>query len=367
MESVRLALIGAGASIFKMHQAALHGPDIQVVGLSDVVEEPARTRARELGCPFFADHREMLSATTPDAVTVLAPHPFHAPLALDALRAGAHVLVEKPIAVQVAEADAMIETAQRAGRLLAVNLQQRTRAEIRTARKIIDQGRLGQIQRVDMVAAWTRTAAYYRLGGWRGTWRGEGGGVLMNQAPHTLDLLCHLLGQPSQAMAWNRTLFHDIETEDTSLSMFEWPGGALGTLLVSTAQAGDAERLEITGTRGRLLLHNGNLSLSEADIDLREFMTDSPDPFGRLELKPRPIELEPGSGDHAAIYANFLSAIQDGVPLVADGAQGRMSLELANAMIYSSHTNQPVQLPLDRSAYAALLERYKGEQQPQPA
>src|SRR5262249_37660618 len=147
-------------------------------------------RAAELGCPYFADHRDLLEVARPDAVAILTPHPFHAPLALDAFDAGAHVLVEKPMAVQVSEADTMIDAAGRAGRLLAVNLQHRTRAEIRTMHKLIADGRLGQIQRVEMVAAWTRTAAYYKRAGWRGTWRGEGGGVLMNQAPHTLDVLC---------------------------------------------------------------------------------------------------------------------------------------------------------------------------------
>src|SRR5437764_953673 len=152
------------------------------------------------------------------AVAVLAPHPFHAALTLDCLAAGAHVLVEKPIAVQVAEADLMIEAAERAGRLLAVNLQHRTRSEIRTADKLIQSGRLGDIQRVEMVAIWTRTTSYYAQAGWRGTWQGEGGGVLMNQSSHSLDLVCHLVGQPGRVVAWNRTLFHAIETEDTSMA-----------------------------------------------------------------------------------------------------------------------------------------------------
>jgi predicted dehydrogenase len=352
---MRLAVIGAGAGVFTMHRPALGSSHLDVVGLSDVVDEPARSRARDLGCPFFENHRVMLSATTPDVVTILAPHPFHAPLALDAMRAGAHVLVEKPIAVQVSEADAMIEMAARVGRLLAVNLQQRARAEVRTARGLIQSGRLGQIQRVAMTATWTRTAAYYALAGWRGTWLGEGGGVLMNQAPHTLDVLCHLLGQPSRVVAWNRTLVHAIETEDTSLAMLEWPNGAHGTLLVSTAQAGEPERLEIVGTRGGLLVQRGQVSFSEAEADLVEFMRTSDNPFGTLAYEPRPVDLEPGTGDHRAIYDNLVRAIADGEPLIADGAQGRLSLELANALIYSSHIGQAVDLPLDRAAYADML------------
>src|SRR5260370_41564466 len=148
----------------------------------------------------------MLAATHPEAASILAPHPFHASLAVDCLQAGAHVLVEKPIAVEVAEADRMIDAATRAGRLLAVNLQHRTRAEIRAAKKLIQDGALGELQRVQMTAIWTRTASSYQRAGWRGTWRGEGGGVLMNQSPHTLDLVCHLARQPARVVAWNRTL-----------------------------------------------------------------------------------------------------------------------------------------------------------------
>jgi predicted dehydrogenase len=257
---MRFAVIGVGANVFKMHAPALHSPEIEVVAVADVNLAAAEYQAEAFGCPAFADHRAMLAATHPEATVVLAPHPFHASLAIDCLEAGAHVLVEKPLADEVAEADRMIAAAQRANRLLAVNLQHRTRAEIRTAKTLIEQGRLGDLQRVEMVAIWTRTASYYAMAGWRGTWQGEGGGVLMNQSPHSLDLVCHLAGQPSRVAAWNRTLFHAIETEDTSLSMLEWPNGALGTLLVSTAQAGEAERLEIAGTRGALQLTRGGLA-----------------------------------------------------------------------------------------------------------
>jgi predicted dehydrogenase len=349
-------VIGVGANVFGMHSPALHSADVDVVGVSDVNVDAAERRAEEFGCPYFADHREMLSATRPDAAVIIAPHPFHPPLAIDCLEAGAHVLVEKPIAVEVAEADRMIDAAARAGRLLAVNLQHRTRADIRTARKIVQSGRLGQLQRVEMIAIWTRTAAYYAQAGWRGTWKGEGGGVLMNQSPHTLDVLCHLVGQPERVVAWNRTLFHAIQTEDTSLSMLEWSNGALGTLLVSTAQAGEAERLEIGGTRGTLQLTRGGLAFTEADTDLRTFLAQNPEPFAKPTLHPRDVTLESGSGDHSAIYANFIQAVQHGAPLVADATQGRLSLELANALIYSSHTGQQVSLPLDRAANSALLD-----------
>jgi predicted dehydrogenase len=361
---VRFAVIGVGANVFGLHARALkaHASELELVGVSDINAASAEQRAEELGCPFFTDHHELLSRTRPDAIALLTPHPFHAAIAIDCLEAGAHVLVEKPIAADVAEADRMVEAAARTGRLLAVNLQHRTRPEIRATRRLIQSGRLGDLQRVQMTAIWTRTRRYYELAGWRGTWRGEGGGVLMNQSPHTLDLVCHLAGLPNRVVAWNRTRIHAIETEDTSVAMFEWPNGALGTLLVSTAQAGEPERLEIAGTRGVLLVARGQLRLFEADADLRDFLAESQDPFGKPPLEPRAVGIDGDGGDHTAIYANFIDAVARGTPLVADGAAGRMSLELANALIYSSALGGQVTLPLDRGAYTLLMDRLRGVQ-----
>jgi predicted dehydrogenase len=354
---IRFAVIGVGAHVFNMHAPAIRSSNLELVGVADVNRQAAEQRAEELGCPAFTNYRDLLSATRPEAVAVLVPHPLHATIAVDCLEAGAHVLVEKPIADEVAEADRMIATARGVDRRLAVNLQHRTRPEVRAAKRLVEDSRLGTVQRVQMSAIWTRTARYYQMAGWRGTWRGEGGGVLMNQAPHSLDLVCHLVGQPRRLNAWNRTLFHAIETEDTASAMLEWPNGALGSLLVSTAMAGEPERLEIAGTRGVLLLTRGRLRFWQADQDLSEFLATSPEPFGKpgqraVEVD---VDVEAGGGAHDAIYANFVAAIERGTPLVADGAEGRLSLELANAMIYSSVTHEQVDLPLNRAAYNHVL------------
>jgi predicted dehydrogenase len=355
---MRFAVIGVGANVFSMHARAIraNADAIDVVGIADIDLAAAERRAEDFnpGCPYFADHRELLAKTRPDAVAVLTPHPFHAPIAIDCMHSGAHVLVEKPIAVEVAEADQMIEVARDTHRLLAVNLQHRTRPEIRTARKLISEGRLGEIQRVQMTAIWTRTRRYYELVGWRGTWRGEGGGVLMNQSPHTLDVICHLVGQPSLVAAWNRTIFHAIETEDTSVAMLEWPNHGIGTVVVSTAEAGDPERLEIAGTRGVLQITNGDLTFRESPIDLRDFLAESQEPFGKLALESRDVPVESRGGDHTAIYSNFIDAVDRGAPLIADGSQARLSLELANALIYSSAHARPPRRRHRRPAHPPL-------------
>lgn len=349
-------IIGVGAGVLNMHRPALELEAVKVVGVCDLSSEVGHQRAKELGCAFFADYRTMLSETKPDVAVILTPHPSHAPIAIDCLRAGAHVLVEKPIAVQAAEADAMVEAATTAGRLLAVNFQHRHRADVRTARKLIQQGALGQLQHVAMTAAWPRTARYFKAVPWRGTWAGEGGGVLANQAPHQLDMLCYLFDLPARVVAWTRTALHHIETEDTVLAMMEWPSGMLGSFHVSTAQVGCAERLEIVGTGGSLQLSkDGALIFERLQTDFRTFLAESDNPFGQPAKRAEAVELEAGSGDHLAVYQNLHQAILSGVPLTCDGAEGRKSLELANAMTLSSYTGSAIPLPLDRQKYAALL------------
>ena len=357
---LRHAVVGAGANVFNMHRPALALPTVELVGVSDVNREVAEQRAEELGCPAFTDHRAMLDQTRPDGVVVMTPHPFHARIAIDALEAGAHVLCEKSMAVHVGEADAMIAAAERSGRLLAINFQFRHRPEVRAAKRLIDEGRLGQLQRIDVSAIWTRAGVYYTVAPWRGTWKGEGGGVLMNQAPHHLDLLAHLMGMPVRLVAWTRTRLHQIEAEDTAHAMLEWSNGALGSVHISTAEADEGDCIEVLGTAGRLVLENGTLRAEAYEPDLREHVRASQSAFSAPRSVPLAVDVPESSGDHAAVYRDFHAAILNGTPPLSDGVQGRMSLELANAMTYSSRSGTIVKLPLDRQKYVALLDELRG-------
>lgn len=362
---MRHAIVGVGAGILSAHQPALQQLEtVTVVGASDVNPTLGQANADALGCPFFTDHRAMLAETQPDLTVILTPHPFHAAIAIDALKAGSHVLVEKPMAVQVREADAMIAAAQENQRLLAVNFQQRFRPEVVAAHHLIQSGQLGEIQRVTQIEPWLRTAAYYQSAGWRGTWKGEGGGVLMNQAPHSLDLLCHLAGMPQRVVAWNRTLRHQIEVEDTAMALLEWANGALGSIFFSTAEAGP-RRIEIVGTGGILnISEDGSLRFQRYEPDVRAHIANSPERFAAPKLVETAVPLGDGLGKHIEVYQNLHQAILAGGPVRADGSQGRMSLELANAMIYSSYTQSTVELPLDRAGYAALLHELQTGSRP---
>lgn len=366
-QRLRYAIIGVGSKVYAMHHLALIGENVEVVGVTDMDEAVSRERAADLGCPSFADYEVMVREKQPDVVVILTPHPLHAPMAIDCLRAGCHVLVEKPMAVHTGEADAMIEAADDAGRILAVNFQQRLRPEIVKAVELIRSGGLGRVQHLDLAVTWPRTAAYYRLAAWRATWRGEGGGMLLNQAPHDLDLICHLLGSPERVVAWTRTKLHAIETEDTVQAMLEWPDGeekgAMGSVHISTAEAGRPARLELLGTGGYLRIGEGELSFGRFSEDVTDFLTENPDPFAAPTLQGEPLTPRAGdyTGDHAAVYRDLHAAIAQGAPVSADGTEGRMSLELANAMILSSHTRAEVELPLDRERYAELLTHLRAE------
>ncbi|GCE18592.1 Gfo/Idh/MocA family protein [Dictyobacter kobayashii] len=353
---LRYAIIGAGAGVLGMHRAALQMPSIAVVAVSDVNAEIGQQRAEEWNCPFFADHRQLLSEIKPDVAVIMTPHPYHAQIAIDCLRSGCHVLVEKPMAVHVGEADAMVEAAEDSGLLLGVVFQHRFRPEIRAARQLLQSGQIGRIQHVTMSAVWTRTARYYQSAGWRGTWKGEGGGVLMNQAPHHLDLLCHLVGKPARVFGWTRRFLHNIETEDTVEAALEWPDGALGSLHISTAEADQSEYLKIVGTYGQLEINGGQLSARGLEADIADFVATSPKAMASPASHELPITLSTDiAGNHATVYRAFNEAILNGTPFTSAGAEGIMALELANACIYSNYTHNAVDLPLDRQKYAALL------------
>jgi predicted dehydrogenase len=356
----RYAIVGCGAGVARHHLEALSlTPNAQIVGMCDL--DPARGagRAQAHNSPFFTNHRVMLRETHPDVAVICAPHPFHAALALDCFAAGAHVLSEKPMAVQVREADEMIAAAEQAGRLLIVNFQNRFRPVVERAYEFAAQGGLGALVRVLCIDPTYRTAAYFQAAGWRATWRGEGGGVLMNQAPHTLDLMCHLAGEPASVLGRTRTRRHLVECEDTAEAMLEYPNGATGYFYASTIEWGVAPRMQVVGECGALELVGNQLTKYRFSEPLPEYMVNSLELYRGPDMTLETVELEDTSGGHLAIYRDLEEALANGRQPRANGQEGRMSLELANAIIFSSFTKSQVVLPLDRDAYALLLEDLK--------
>ena len=353
---LRFALIGCAAGIAVTHlQALAKLPGAQIVGMSDINAERGAARAAETDSPFYTDHREMLAETKPDVAVIVTPHPFHAPIAFDCFDAGAHVLVEKPIAVEVADADRMIAAADAAGKILAVNFQQRYRPSIEAARALIDEGVIGNILRIVWIEPWFRTETYYKSASWRGTWKGEGGGVLMNQAPHTLDLLCYLVGQPAKVWGWTRTMRHSMECEDSAQAMLELANGSPGYFATNTIEAGQKGRFQIIGDHAALEIEPKRLILTRFQPDSDSYMMTSPEMWGSPQAETEVIEFA-GTGDgHLDVYRDLKNAIETGRTPRTAGRDAIQALELANAITLSSYTEKPVTFPIDRAAYSELL------------
>ena len=359
LSPLRAVVIGVGAGIFDFHRPAIEQTHLELVAVSDVSPTTGEVRATELGVPFYIDHREMLQEVTADVAIILTPHPFHAEITLDCLKARCHVLVEKPIAVDIADADVMVETAKKLNKQLAVNFQQRFRPEIQAIHQLIHSQTFGAIQHVSLALSWTRTTSYYQSQTWRGTWKGEGGGLLMNQAPHDLDILCYLLGLPATVVAWTLTQHQPIETEDTVHGMLRWENSALGSIHISTAEAGPPLRLEIWGTKGYLQLIGDDLSAYQLETDVVEHIQTSIDFYKTLSSQAIPISLDDTIADHLTVYQHFYQTIVDDIPSMIEGASCKQSLELANAMLLSGATGETIQLPLDRDRYTQFLNQLR--------
>ncbi|OLB75084.1 MAG: hypothetical protein AUI14_21850 [Actinobacteria bacterium 13_2_20CM_2_71_6] len=349
----RLAVIGAGANIWPFHLRAIRATGFDLVAVHDVAAERAWAVAADAGCAA-ADSLAELFTVDSDAVAILAPHRQHHQLVRVALAAGRHVLVEKPIAVTVDEARDLGTAAQASGRLLAVCFQHRTRTELVEARRLVRTGVLGELQRVDLLGIWPRRTAYFATAPWRGTWAGEGGGILINQGQHDLDALRYVAGQPATVRAVTRTAVHPTETEDTAAALLQWPNGALGSVHLSSAELDIAQRIEITGTAGRMCVWPGRIALLRNELDFRDFARSPGDPYAAMAAAPQPDVIGDG-GRHEHLYANFRDALTTGAELVADAASATETLELAAAIMISAHKGTTVDLPLPANRHTALL------------
>ncbi|HXG48680.1 MAG TPA: Gfo/Idh/MocA family oxidoreductase [Methylomirabilota bacterium] len=360
MNTVRLGIIGMGN--MGRHHAGylLEGkvPRGELAAVCSTSPQKLECYARR-GVQVFGDAAQLIRSGACDAVIVATPHPQHPGQAIAALRAGLHVMVEKPIASHKADAERLIAEAQRhPDRVFAAMFQLRVEPRYRRIKKLLDDGELGRLTRLNwIITDWFRTEAYYASGGWRATWKGEGGGVLLNQCLHQLDLLQWLCGLPARVRGFCQLgRFHDIEVEDNVTCYLEWAQGATGVFVSSTGEAPGTNRFEICGTRGRLVLENNRLTFLRNDADMIEFSRTAKTGFAKPEIWNVEIPFENAGNQHATLLQNFVDAILDGAPLVAPGAEGLGSVELANALLYSSLLERTLELPMDGAAFERKLE-----------
>ena len=363
LQQVRAAVIGYGG-IGSAHTRCIAQGDVAGMRLAAVCDiDPARralAAERFPGVRVAADFHELLDGSI-DAVVIAVPHPMHCGIAAECLRAGVHVLTEKPLDVSVTEADKAVRAARESGSVFAVMLNQRTAPIFRRAREIVQSGALGQLKRtVWLITNWYRTQHYYDSGAWRATWAGEGGGVLLNQAPHNLDLWQWICGMPASVAAYcDVARYHRIEVEDDATLMTRYANGATGLFVASTGEYPGTNRLEISGDLGKLVLEDGVLKGWKLDESEREVRWHSPQSIPHMAYDYAEERFADGGPQHQGILQNFANAILHGEALISPGADGLNELMLSNAAYLSQWTgNAPVALPLDGAAFDALLKEH---------
>lgn len=357
MKTVRLGIIGTG-SMGRAHALQIQSHAVPRLELAAVADLDAESRTGFGDVPVFESGSALIASKSVDAVLIATPHYDHTTLGVEALEAGLHVLVEKPISVHVADCRRLIAAHKNPGQVFAAMFNQRTDPHYIKVRELIRSGELGAIQRVQWtITNWFRSQTYYSSGGWRATWSGEGGGVLLNQCPHNLDLFQWLFGMPETVSAVCRFgRYHDIEVEDDVTAVLEYPNGSTATFIASTGEAPGTNRLEIACDRGRLVIENGRINWQRTESPVGEYCRTTPEKWAPPPTWDIEIPVDGSGAQHRGILENFTAAILDGTPLIAPAAEGIHSVELANAMILSGWTKSPVTLPLDAAAYAAALQ-----------
>jgi predicted dehydrogenase len=359
VDKVRLGLVGLG-NIGTLHLGNIERqPKVELTAVCDLVPEKAYATAEKYGCKAYLDSAAMLNDRICDAIIIGTPHYAHTTIGIAALQSGHHVLVEKPISVHKADCERLI-AAHKANKELvfAAMFNQRTDPYYKKIKEMVDGGELGQFLRINwIITTWFRTQAYYDSGGWRATWQGEGGGVLLNQCPHNLDLLQWICGMPTKVHGFcGIGKRHNIEVEDEVTAYMEYPGGCTGVFVTTTGEAPGTNRFEIAGDKGKLVYEGNQIIYTRNTIPAAEFLRTSPESFARPETEVAIYEFDNHGGAHAEVLENFCDAILTGATLVAPAEEGINSVELANSMLYSSLLGQPVALPLDGAAYEAKLK-----------
>ncbi len=360
---IRLGIIGCGG-IASLHAGNIlqgHCPEFVVTAAADR-KETRRQWARENfpEAVIFGEGTDLIASDACDAVLICTPHYQHPVLAADALNHGKHVMCEKPAGVYTLQVRDMIRAAD-AHKELAFGMMfnQRTNCLYRKMKQMLDSGAMGAIKRVTwIITDWYRTQSYYDSGSWRATWDGEGGGVLLNQCPHQLDLLQWLCGLPCKVYAHlHYGKWHDIEVEDDVTAYLEFPNGATGVFITTTGDADGTNRLEITTEHGKLLCEKDQLICTYHKENEREWCYTCKDGFGTPPSETYTVETDGKNPQHAGVLNAFAAHILRGEPLVADGREGINGLMLSNAMHLSDWLGRAVELPFDEVKFLDLLNQ----------
>ena len=362
MKKLRFGIIGVG-NIGTVHARYLLAGTVKDACLTAVCDNNADKHAaiRQLvgdAVALFISAEEMLNSGLVDAVIVATPHYAHPGLSMMAMRLGIHTLCEKPAGVCTAQVHEMNTCARECDVVFGMMYNQRPNPLYQKVKDLIDSGELGELRRSNwIITNWYRSQSYYNSGGWRATWKGEGGGVLLNQDPHQLDLWQWLVGMPIRLRAFCQFGKHrQIEVEDEVTAYAEYANGATGVFITTVAETPGTNRLEIVGDRGKVVVEEGRLRfwrLRESETDFNARWQNG---FGEPECWEVTLPVAPESSEHHVVTANFAAAVLHGTPLIAPGTDGIHGLTLSNAMHLSTWTDGWVDLPFDEALFKKLLD-----------
>ncbi|MDK2902590.1 MAG: UDP-N-acetyl-2-amino-2-deoxyglucuronate dehydrogenase [Clostridiales bacterium] len=341
---MRFAIVGCGV-ISATHSACIDGIDgAELVAVADIVEEKAQKLAQKYGCDYYVDYHDMLKRDDIDVINVCVPSGLHHVIAIDAMKAGKHVIVEKPMDVTLPAADAMLETAYKTGMKMSIISQHRFDDAMIEIKKAIDSGRLGKLYFGASHTKWYRSQEYYDSGDWRGTWELDGGGAIMNQSVHYVDLLQYALGPVDEIYAYTGTLAHvRIEVEDLAVASVKFKSGALGMIEGSTlAWPGLSTKLDIYGENGTVGIENDKL----AYWNLKDATEEDKHKLSSKQ------EIKVGAADAAAISASsharqimdMMDSIKNNRDPKVNGEEGRKPLAVIVALYESARTGKPVKV-----------------------
>ncbi len=353
---LRFGVIGVNGMGFGHVKTCIASPAAELVAICDIDEAIAQQRRSEAGVdvPIYRDYQEMIAQERLDAVALGTPHYLHAPMTIYAADHGLHVLTEKPLAISVAQCDAMIEACKRNGVVLGVGHQRRWSSAIRGLRRTINDGSLGRPMRFFYSTASIRHEGYYASGDWRGTWAQEGGGALINQFVHDLDVLCYLMGPPETVMAYSANWGHKNEVDDLDLAIVKFQSGWVGTISFSLVSAGGNGGITNVWEGDEAVIR-GN-QIAKRNMPAAKFIAESPD------MKPElgewqdiaPVGLPKQGRD--LYYENFLNAVNGVEPFEGTGEECRWAVELDNAIFLSAITGKRISVPVDRAESTRMFD-----------
>ena len=363
-KKIKLGIIGIGNMGSGHAHNILSGqcPEFQLVAAADINEERLEWAKKDLSpdVTYFNDALKMLDSGLIEACMVCVPHYFHPTYAMECMKRGIHVMVEKPAGVYTKQVREMNEEAKKHPDVVfGMMFNQRTNCIYRKMRELVQSGEYGAIRRTNwIITNWYRPQAYYDSGNWRATWSGEGGGVLLNQCPHQLDLWQWICGMPVKVQSNMKFgQWHDIEVEDDVTTYVEYANGATGVFVTTTGDAHGTNRFEVQLEKARIIVENDKLSLLEFDVSEPEWTRTNKIPFASMPAHEVEVETDGKNPQHIGVVNAWGGAILRGEPLVAGGEEGIFGLTLSNAMHLSAFLGKPVTLPFDEDLFYEELQK----------